>query len=567
MTHSGRRNRILAVAIPLVLLSINGWFLHSSVNQLFLASQWVRQSLEVRETLIGIKADILSAETGQRGYLLTSEQLYLAPYHQAEVELRQKMQALEQTLAETEEYRRRFREMDRLIDQKLDEMASTIKVHAEQGSTASNGLVAQNRGKFMMDRLRLLINELQQLESQELGEREARYETARIVSFISFVVLMVAVVGLFATIWLSTRRAVLNKYEAAKQIETYANSLNDTVSRLTVERSEITLLNEAGSFLQSCNTMSEVADLAGPFMQRLFPALDGGLYIYAASRNQLTILVQWGEGTPDEVIDPQECWALRRGMVHHHEDAGSTPSCRHHHDTGDTLCLPLLAHGEAIGVLALKVPAGGGQISPETIRLANMLVHQLGLTLSNIRLRETLNEQSIRDPLTNAFNRRYFDMVAEKEISQARRLGQNVAIAMLDIDHFKRFNDLNGHLAGDVALSGVVDHLQENLRSGDWLFRYGGEEFLVMMRGVSPENAQSRFERIITSVAALQLSHEERALPKVTISVGMAMFPENGFDFTDLVALADDALYRAKKEGRNRLCVAERTEPLMLLTA
>ncbi|AZN71201.1 diguanylate cyclase [Georhizobium profundi] len=567
MTHSGRRNRFLAVAVPLVLLGINSWFLHTSVNQLFLASQWVRQSLEVRETLIGIKADLLSAETGQRGYLLTSEQLYLAPYHQAEVELRQKMRALDQTLAQTEDYRRRFREMNRLVDQKLDELASTIQVHGEQGSDASNALVAQNRGKFMMDRLRLLIGELQQLENQELREREARYEAARIVAFISFAVLMAAVVGLFATIWWSTRRAVLNKHEAAKQIESYANSLNDTVSRLTVERSEITLLNEAGSFLQSCNTMSEVADLAGPFMQRLFPALSGGLYIYAASRNQLTVLVQWGEGTPDEVIDPQECWALRRGMVHHHEQAGSAPSCRHHHDARDTLCLPLLAHGEAIGLLALKVPENGNQIAPETIRLANMLVHQLGLTLSNIRLRETLNEQSIRDPLTNAFNRRYLDMVAEKEIAQARRLGQNVAIAMLDIDHFKRFNDLNGHLAGDVALSSVVDHLQENLRSGDWLFRYGGEEFLVMMRGVSPENAQSRFERIIASVSELQLSHEERALPKVTISVGMAMFPENGFDFTDLVALADDALYRAKKEGRNRLCVAERTESLMLLTA
>lgn len=557
----------MAVAVPLVLLGINSWFLHTSVNQLFLASQWVRQSLEVRETLIGIKADLLSAETGQRGYLLTSEQLYLAPYHQAEVELRQKMRVLDQTLAQTEDYRRRFREMNRLVDQKLDELASTIQVHGEQGSDASNALVAQNRGKFMMDRLRLLIGELQQLENQELREREARYEAARIVAFISFAVLMAAVVGLFATIWWSTRRAVLNKHEAAKQIESYANSLNDTVSRLTVERSEITLLNEAGSFLQSCNTMSEVADLAGPFMQRLFPALSGGLYIYAASRNQLTVLVQWGEGTPDEVIDPQECWALRRGMVHHHEQAGSAPSCRHHHDGGDALCLPLLAHGEAIGLLALKVPESGSQIAPETIRLANMLVHQLGLTLSNIRLRETLNEQSIRDPLTNAFNRRYLDMVAEKEIAQARRLGQNVAIAMLDIDHFKRFNDLNGHLAGDVALSSVVDHLQENLRSGDWLFRYGGEEFLVMMRGVSPENAQSRFERIIASVSELQLSHEERALPKVTISVGMAMFPENGFDFTDLVALADDALYRAKKEGRNRLCVAERTESLMLLTA
>jgi diguanylate cyclase (GGDEF)-like protein len=568
MKHRERVKRLLAVGLPLGLLTVNGFFLHSSLNELFQASQWVRQTLQVREALSDIKADLVSAETGQRGYLLTSERLYLAPYEQARVEIAHKLDSLRTAFADDPARARSFVEITTLVDEKFAELEETILTHETTGSDAAMALVRENRGKVIMDRLRLLVSDLRQSEGSLLREREAAYERARTVAMTSFAILMAAIVALFAIVYWIARREYRSSNEAAEQISNYAISLNETVGRLKIERNEIAMLNEAGNFLQSCDTMAEVADLAGPFLGRIFPSVSGGLYIYAASRNQLYAVAEWGEGGHDAPMDAGDCWALRRGKQHHHAADGAAPRCRHHQEEADTVCLPLLAHGEAIGVLALKRAAGAGGFEESTLRLADMLTHQLGLTLSNIRLRETLNDQSIRDPLTNAFNRRYLNMVAEKELAQAKRQGEAVAIAMLDIDHFKRFNDLNGHLAGDVALASVVDHLQGMLRSGDWLFRYGGEEFLIMMRGISVDEARMRFDRMVESVAGLQLSMDERALPKVTISVGLALFPRDGTEFAELVSLADAALYRAKKNGRNQVCMVEREdEPPLLLSA
>ncbi len=565
MNNRDRRKRVLAIAVPLVLLGLNGWFLYSSLNQLFLASQWVRHTLVVRETLAEIKGDLLNAETGQRGYLLTSEQLYLAPYHQAKLELAQRLDRLEPLLSEEAWHRQRFREIRNLVSAKFVELDATITALETEGVAAATALVRQNRGKIIMDRLRVLVGELQQAEGALLSERQAEYERARTVALASFAVLMAAVITLFGIVYWTGRREFLSTSAATARISEYAASLNQSVSRLKQERNEIAMLNEAGNFLQSCDTMDEVAMLAGPFLDRIFPQLSGVLYIYAASRNQLTRLADWGQDAPPELLHPGECWSIRRGMRHHHSRRNGVPRCCHHDDACDTLCIPLMAHGEAIGLLSFRCDAAADGIDDGAQRLADMLAHQLGLTLSNIRLRETLNEQSIRDPLTNAFNRRYLDTVAEKELAQAHRQNETVAIAMLDIDHFKRFNDLNGHVAGDVALSGVVDYLQSCLRAGDWLFRYGGEEFLVMMRGISPDDARQRFEQMVEGVAELQLTYEDRALPKVTMSVGLSVFPDHDKSLAGLVALADEALYAAKKGGRNRLCVAQSEEPAQML--
>ncbi len=565
MNNRDRRKRVLAIAVPLVLLGLNGWFLYSSLNQLFLASQWVRHTLVVRETLAEIKGDLLNAETGQRGYLLTSERLYLAPYHQAKLELTQRLDRLEPVLSEAPSHRQRLREIRSLVSAKFSELDATIAAMESDGAAAATALVRENRGKIIMDRLRVLVGELQQAEGALLAERQAAYERTRTVALLSFAVLMIAVIALFGVVYWTGRKEFLSTTAATARISEYAASLNQSVARLKQERNEIAMLNEAGNFLQSCDTMDEVGMLAGPFLDRIFPQLSGGLYIYAASRNQLTLLADWGEAPSQDLLHPGECWSIRRGMRHHHSRTNGVPRCCHHGDAGDAVCLPLMAHGEAIGLLSFRCEPQSEGIDDGSLRLADMLAHQLGLTLSNIRLRETLNEQSIRDPLTNAFNRRYLDTVAEKELAQAQRQHEAVAIAMLDIDHFKRFNDLHGHLAGDQALSGVVDYLQKCLRAGDWLFRYGGEEFLIMMRGISPDDARQRFEEMIGGVAELQLSHEDRVLPKVTISVGLAMFPDHEKSFAGLVALADEALYAAKKSGRNRLCIAHGEEPAPLL--
>ena len=371
----------------------------------------------------------------------------------------------------------------------------------------------------------------------------------------SFAALAATVLVLIGGVFILTRREVRNRSQAAARISEQARSLEQTVETLESRRAEIAMLNEAGSFLQSCARISEVAELAGRFLEQMFPETDGTLYIYASSRNRLHAVSRWGKAELGDHVDPLECWSLRRGLTHAYRADSAAPRCHHHGGHGDTLCVPLLAHGEAIGLLALQA-SGPAMLSEAIHRRADLLAHQLGPVLANIKLRETLNEQSIRDPLTNAFNRRYLDVVAEKEMAQAKRHGSGIAVAMIDVDHFKRFNDMHGHLAGDVALAGVVSHLQQSMRGEDWLFRYGGEEFLVLMRNVTVPEAELRLGQLVAGVRDVQLQIDGRALPGVTISAGLAGFPNHSTDFAELVTMADEALYCAKRAGRNQLCVA-----------
>ncbi|MBB1248382.1 GGDEF domain-containing protein [Rhizobium sp. G21] len=189
----------------------------------------------------------------------------------------------------------------------------------------------------------------------------------------------------------------------------------------------------------------------------------------------------------------------------------------------------------------------------DTRRLAEMAARQIGLTLSNIRLRESLRDQSIRDPMTKAFNRRHLETVFEKEMAKAIRYGRPLSIAMLDIDHFKRYNDTHGHQAGDAALIAVTQHIQSKLRESDWLFRYGGEEFLILFSESGSADAAARLDQIRNSVSMLSIANDGVALPHVTISCGAAGLGEDAETFEALVSAADAALYEAKNAGRNQV--------------
>nr|WP_252926205.1 GGDEF domain-containing protein [Aliihoeflea sp. 40Bstr573] len=171
-------------------------------------------------------------------------------------------------------------------------------------------------------------------------------------------------------------------------------------------------------------------------------------------------------------------------------------------------------------------------------------------------MRETLKEQSIRDPLTGVFNRRYLEAVAAKEIAHANRSGRPLAVAMLDVDHFKRFNDLHGHGAGDAALVAVCGYLKANMREGDWIFRYGGEEFVLLLRDADHADAEAKIAELREGISAISLELGGNSLPSITASIGVAVFPDHGMTMDALLEGADAALYEAKSGGRNRVSFA-----------
>lgn len=167
-------------------------------------------------------------------------------------------------------------------------------------------------------------------------------------------------------------------------------------------------------------------------------------------------------------------------------------------------------------------------------------------------LRMKLQEEAVRDPLTGLFNRRYLTETLVREFAHARREDYDISFMLLDIDHFKKFNDMYGHATGDLAIKAVAKQLTSRARAGGIPCRMGGEEFLLVMPGILDEVAQLRAEYFRDQIMALPIPYGDQIL-NLTVSIGIASFPKNGETWEELYEAVDQALYRAKQNGRNRV--------------
>ncbi|HEY9844981.1 MAG TPA: diguanylate cyclase, partial [Candidatus Caenarcaniphilales bacterium] len=330
------------------------------------------------------------------------------------------------------------------------------------------------------------------------------------------------------------------------------------VSELEQRNRETTLLSEMGELLQACLTVAEAYTVITQCVQPLFPDMPGGLFVMSASKNLVEAVATWGAPVTSEILfAPAECWALRRGQAHLVADTHSGLCCKHlyHLMPGEYCCVPMMAQGDALGVLYLS-SLERGRLTAAKQRLAVTVAEQIALALANLQLRETLQNQSIRDPLTGLFNRRYLDESLERELHRAKRNLQSLGIIMLDVDYFKRFNDTFGHEAGDALLRELGLLLQGYIRGADIACRYGGEEFLLLLPEASLDATYQRAEQLRQAVKHLNVQHRRQAVGAVTLSLGVAVFPEHGLTAEVVVRAADVALYRAKAEGRDRIVTA-----------
>ena len=333
------------------------------------------------------------------------------------------------------------------------------------------------------------------------------------------------------------------------------------VGRLERDEREVSLVDEMSDFVQSCASMDELAQVIRTYAMRLFPSGSGAVFLIARSRNLLEPLATWGRAEPASLFAPQECWGLRRGRVHHVVDPRTDIGCRHAAAAGDDgyICVPMMAQGESLGLVHLRHPARDedGRDAQHRMRLAVAVAEDLAPALANFQLRETLRDQSIRDPLTGLFNRRYLEESLQRELARATRDGDPMSILSIDIDHFKLFNDTYGHLAGDAVLSAVGNLLSDSFRAADIACRFGGEEFNILLPQCSREDAMVRAEALRSAVKDLQVSFRDRSYGGLSVSIGVALFPEDAQEPRALLEQADRALYRAKETGRDRVVAAE----------
>ena len=311
--------------------------------------------------------------------------------------------------------------------------------------------------------------------------------------------------------------------------------------------------------LQSADCHDDAAAVLMTSSQRLLPEFGSALYVFNNSRDRLDLVQQWNvaESHPlPQSVTPANCWALKRGKFHINDPQTTTLCCGHHHFRElSTIEIPMMARGSVFGLLVFTLEAPDAFERLRAIqRLGRALADSMSLALSNIALREKLRTQSLRDPLTGLYNRRYMEDALERYVSLAERTDSPTSVIMIDLDHFKALNDTHGHAKGDAVLRDVAAQLVGGVRPSDVVCRYGGEELVVILPNCNLEDARLRAEALRARVEGLAEVHEAR----ISASFGVATIPETSSSHTDIVPMADSALYRAKQQGRNRVCCASR---------
>jgi diguanylate cyclase (GGDEF)-like protein len=220
------------------------------------------------------------------------------------------------------------------------------------------------------------------------------------------------------------------------------------------------------------------------------------------------------------------------------------------------LLLPIVYDEKCQGVLGTLRKKPNYPFTKEDIGFGNLFARLVGAAIDNVQLHEALRQDSIRDPLTNLFNRRFMEESLAKELQRANRNTATLAVIMIDLDRLKTLNDTFGHSLGDEALRMLSKIMKVRIRASDIACRYGGDEFTLILPEVSLENAILRMDELREDAKYIKIQHQGKTLTPITLSIGIAMFPEHGSTQEGLLKAADEALYRAKKGGRDRVVTA-----------
>lgn len=368
--------------------------------------------------------------------------------------------------------------------------------------------------------------------------------------------------------------AIMSDITHRKEIEEVLKHANEEfiqwVTELEQRNRETTSLNEMGDELQGCQTLGAAYDVIGQFGPKLFRGYAGTLFMLDESRQNIETVAWWGEQKPcEQAFTPDVCWALGQRQEYMQElQTVESSACMigdtqtHSSPLSQYICVPLITQEETFGMLHLRrtTTESNRDRYKWVLQLATTVGEHLAMALSNIHLRQRLHYQSIRDPLTGLFNRRYMDESLNKEIHRAIRNHHPIGIIMIDIDHFKRFNDTYGHDGGDALLRALGTFLQTHIRSEDIACRYGGEEILLILPTATLEDTLKRAESIRQEIQHIHIAHHSQSHghdgANVTASLGVASFPEHGATAEEIIKSADAALYQAKAAGRDRVVVA-----------
>jgi diguanylate cyclase (GGDEF)-like protein len=357
-----------------------------------------------------------------------------------------------------------------------------------------------------------------------------------------------------------TVQDITDRKLAEQHIAALHHQMSDSIETLKRHDMQMRDIARMSDMLQACHTRSEAFPIISSTAQRLFPNASGALALIRPETRQFETATQWGQhpGMIDR-FSFGDCWALRTGRRYELMDSVAGAAC-HHFVTapaGPYICLPMTVQGETNALLHISCWPDS-DLDEDKQNLMTTFADVIKLSLANIRMREILIEQALRDQLTTLFNRHYLAETLPREMQRARREKHALSVAMLDLDHFKKLNDQFGHDAGDTVLHALGKLLRSNVRGGDIACRYGGEEFLLVLPDCNLQDARALVDNIRREVMKMDLTIGKTALPHITVSAGVAEFGAPALTAEALISAADHALYKAKDYGRNRVELVEK---------
>jgi len=584
-----------------------------------LATTWSSQGGEQRAAqalhdLGWLMSDIREADAAGQSFLYSGDERYLDSYHAALAHTDARLASLQGYLADDGTQSSRLAALARLVQAKSAALRERMAARRQTAATAPIGELAAQDEKLtneIRDAIGALAAEQQALIASRATMANDSIDRTKTILLTSGPILLIALAFAAAMAVAFIKYPLDRIITGAKAIVggdflqripivgrdefgTLAELFNNAAVRLRAEQTMnqrasaelrevndelvarsaeleargriIDVLGKMAHRLQSCDSEEEFADVVRRFASQVLPQVPGVLYLLNNSRNVLRAAAEWNSPSyhkPD--FRPPDCWALRRGHDHVVTGVEVEVVCHHVTEAAELRyrCFPMLAQGETLGLLYIEEPPAS---DPERLAKAaaaiadhwriEIMVENIALALGNHRLREALRIQSIRDPLTGLFNRRYLEETLEIEFARASRAKTPLSLMMIDVDHFKQFNDSFGHDAGDAVLKAVAQTLNGGMRRGDITCRYGGEEFTIFAPGAALQDGERRADALRQAVAAMSLAHNGRPLGTITCSFGVAAFPLHGATPAEVLQAADEALYRAKKAGRNRVEIA-----------
>ncbi|MGC2160640.1 MAG: GGDEF domain-containing protein [Silvibacterium sp.] len=524
-----------------------GWLHYHAARHLDDSREWIEQSQTIASNLQIESQRIDRIEPAIELYLLTHDE---DKYHSAQtnsVALYSNSLYLQQLLRDNPS---QMQYAKHLTNQAAALVTTVNTLNSKSPLPALQLLGCRETLSLMQEAQReLLYRRTDQTRSEALGNEVLS------VSFTVFSLIIVLVLFGFLI------RDVRHRQRYQKQLSNANDKLAGTIRALERQARESQLLTASRDELQLCVNVQQAQQITARSLHQLLPGTMGSVCMINSSRQLVEIVATWNGSTA--LLDGfslDACCGLRSGRVRWRKPGQSEVHCTHFTTTAPNhyVCLPLAAHGETLGIVYVECPSTGvaAMVDAQSAPLHEM-IELSSMAIAGLNLRNRLELQSIRDGLTKLFNRHFMEIALERELHRAIRQQTPVAVLMADVDHFKKFNDTFGHEAGDNVLRQVAEKLHQAVRSVDIVCRYGGEEFVVILPEMPLEGALERAELVRRRVSEISLEFPGDGPHKITISVGVAMYPQHAESTEQLLRASDRALYEAKHRGRNRIALAD----------